>query len=94
MEEQISAMQMENNESHQLSIERKMTEIQTNTLNKSEIEELVNKAADNKYRRQEEGKSGKIVPNLKRDTTYVILSPEKKSRQTEDEHISGLMQTE
>ena len=61
-----------------------MTEIKTNTLNKSEIEELLNKAADNTYRRQEEGKSGKTIPNLKRDTTYVIVSPVKKSRQTEN----------
>ena len=94
IEEQISAMQKENNPNHQQSIYRKMTELQTNTLNKLEIEELVNKAADNTYRRLEEGKPGKTIPNLKRETTYVIVSLVKKWPQTEDEHISGLMQTE
>ena len=54
---------------------------------------VVYMTAVNTYRRLEAEKTVKTTPNLKRDTAYAIVSPLKKSRQTEDE-ISGLMQTE
>ena len=74
-------------------MEQKITELQETTYNKTEIAMLVNMIEVNKYQRLEEEKPGETTLNLKRDTTHAIVSPLKKSHQTEEE-ISGLMQTE
>ena len=68
-------------------MEEKITELQRNTCTKEEIAVAV-KMLQGKTNKN---KSGETNPNLKRDTTYAIVSPLKKPRQTEED--SGLMQT-
>ena len=75
----------------QAVIDEKVTELEKNTCTYAETELLV-EILQSKREHTKFCENNQTNPNLKRDTTHVIVSPLKKSRQTEED--SGLMQTE
>ena len=66
MEKQISEMQMKINLEHQEEMVKEMTDFKATTLNKAEIEMLVDMTEVNTYRRLEEEKPVKTTQNLKK----------------------------
>ena len=71
-------------------IDEKVTDLQENTCTYAQTELLV-EMLQSKREHTKLCENNQTKPNLKRDTTHVIVSPLKKSRQTEED--SGLMQT-
>ena len=85
MEKEIREILMAQNKKYQVDMDMKMATLQESTYTKEQIVLVVDMI-------RKFGENNQTNPNLKRDTTHDIVSPLKKSRQTEED--SGLMQTE
>ena len=91
MDKVIREILMKQNKTYQVEMDMKMATLQKNTYTKEEIVVVVN-MLQSKKDQSKLGENNQTNPNLKIDTTYAIVSPLKKPRQTEED--SGLMQTE
>ena len=88
-EEKIAAFLKEGRE-FQATMDVKVAELERYKCNEDDTIDIVNMLlCEREHNKVSE--NNKTNPNLKRDNTHVIVSPLKKSRQTEEN--SGLMQT-
>ena len=90
-EERIRAILTEDINEYQVVMDKKMTKLEGNTYTREQTR-LVVEMLQSKREHNKVGENNQTNPNLKRDSTHVIVSQLKKSRQTKED--SGLMQTE